>query len=140
MLTPVQTGSKLARSACGTRRNVRAAARWEIAGVARPPAVASAPAPTADFKNVRRSMMCARSFWPLADHGASAQAYSPAGGKRCAVGKCRSLLKTWKDRSLKDSPVARHVCCPITPHRISAHPVPWTAYAQDTLETALRQI
>src|SRR5215467_13316626 len=55
---PVQTGSKLARSACGTRRNVRAAARWEIAGVARPPPVANAPAPTADFKNVRRSMMC----------------------------------------------------------------------------------
>src|SRR5262249_61878474 len=63
MLTPVQTGSKLARSACGTRRNVRAAARWEIAGAARPPAVASAPAPTADFKNARRSMMCPHVVW-----------------------------------------------------------------------------
>jgi len=53
-----QTGSKLERSACGTNRSVRAAARWEIAGVSRPPAVASAPAPIVDFKNVRRFMMC----------------------------------------------------------------------------------
>src|SRR5262249_28733688 len=72
----VHTGSKLARSAWGTKRSARAAARWEIAGVARSPAVASAPAPTADFKNVRRSIMCPRIVWPLADHGASAHAYS----------------------------------------------------------------
>jgi hypothetical protein len=32
--------------------------RWEIAGVAMPPAVASALAPATVFKNVRRSMMC----------------------------------------------------------------------------------
>jgi hypothetical protein len=50
-----QIGSKLARSACGTKRSVRAAARCEIAGVARPPAAATEPA--AVFKNVRRSMM-----------------------------------------------------------------------------------
>src|SRR5215831_8163021 len=49
-----QIGSKLARSACGTKRSVRAAARCEIAGVARPLAT-SAPAP-AVFKKVRRSI------------------------------------------------------------------------------------
>src|SRR5262247_2910814 len=52
-----QIGSKLARSACGTRRNVRAAARCEMAGGARMPPVASAPAPAAVFRNVRRSMI-----------------------------------------------------------------------------------
>src|SRR5215831_20886244 len=57
MLAALQTGSKLARSASGTRRSACAAARWEIAGMARPPAVASAPAPITDFRNVRRSMM-----------------------------------------------------------------------------------
>src|SRR5258708_16626073 len=52
----VHTGSKLARSACGTKRSVRAATLWEIAGVERLPTVASAPAPAADFKNALRSM------------------------------------------------------------------------------------
>src|SRR5262245_50745919 len=52
-----QTGSKLARSACGTNRSVRAAARCEIAGVAKEPATDKAPAPAADFRNVLRSMM-----------------------------------------------------------------------------------
>jgi hypothetical protein len=54
----VQTGSKLARSACGTNRSVRAAARCEIAGVANPPVAASAPAPAAFLKNVLRSITC----------------------------------------------------------------------------------
>src|SRR5277367_5255827 len=54
-----QIGSKLARSACGTKRNVRAATRCEIAGVGRPPAAAVTPAPAAVLKNVRRSMMFA---------------------------------------------------------------------------------
>jgi hypothetical protein len=46
-------GSKLARSACGTKRYVRAAARCEIAGLASP---AAAAALAAVFKNVLRSM------------------------------------------------------------------------------------
>src|SRR5271169_6335194 len=53
----LQIGSKLARSACGTKRSVRAAARWEIAGVASPPAADSAPAPATDFRNALRSIM-----------------------------------------------------------------------------------
>src|SRR5579864_4938576 len=52
-----QMGSKFARSACGTKRSVRAAARCEIAGVAKEPATDRAPAPAADFKNALRSMM-----------------------------------------------------------------------------------
>src|SRR5258708_6223323 len=48
-----QIGSKLARSACGTKRSVRAAARWEIAGVASP-LVASA---AAVFRNALRCMV-----------------------------------------------------------------------------------
>src|SRR5262249_7785650 len=46
-----QTGSKLERSACGTKRRLRAAARWDTAGVASPPA--SAVKPT-DLRNPRR--------------------------------------------------------------------------------------
>src|SRR5438270_9064926 len=52
-----QIGSKLARSACGTKRNTRAAPRCAIAGAA------SAPAPTtpaAALMNVRRSMRTLR--------------------------------------------------------------------------------
>src|SRR5712671_2130940 len=49
-----QIGSKLARSACGTKRSARAAARWEMAGVANSPA---AMAPAAVFKNALRCMM-----------------------------------------------------------------------------------
>src|SRR5712671_6990282 len=52
-----QMGSKFARSACGTKRSVRAAARCEIAGVAKDPAAERAPAAAADFKNALRSMM-----------------------------------------------------------------------------------
>src|SRR5215472_7761253 len=48
-----QIGSKLARSACGTKRSVRAAARCEIAGVASPPAASAA----AVFRNALRSTM-----------------------------------------------------------------------------------
>src|SRR5437660_2019132 len=48
-----QTGSKLERSACGTKRRARAAARWETAGVASPPATAK-PAPTIVFSRVLR--------------------------------------------------------------------------------------
>jgi hypothetical protein len=44
-----------------------------------------------------------------------------------------------KNRSLEDEPADRHVCRPITPHRISAHPVPWTASSRDTSETPPRQ-
>src|SRR5215813_7683478 len=51
-----QIGSKLARSACGTKRSVRAAARWEIAGVARTEPDVIALAPAATFRNVRRSI------------------------------------------------------------------------------------
>src|SRR5215468_730394 len=53
-----QTGSKLERSACGTKRRVRAPARCEIAGVANPP-VASAPAPAIALSTVRRCTMAA---------------------------------------------------------------------------------
>src|SRR6266446_10343654 len=56
-----QIGSKLARSACGTRRTARAAARCEIAGVASPSAVISTPAPATDLRNARRSI----AFAPL---------------------------------------------------------------------------
>src|SRR5262249_24464831 len=49
-----QIGSKLARSACGTKRNTRAGARWPIAGAARPPAAAKTPA--AVLMNLRRSI------------------------------------------------------------------------------------
>src|SRR5262249_3601906 len=52
-----QMGSKLARSACGTKRSVRAAARCEIAGLAKEPATERAPAPATDFRNALRSMM-----------------------------------------------------------------------------------
>src|ERR1700720_164234 len=48
-----QIGSKLARSACGTKRSVRAAARCEIAGVASPPAASAA----AVFRNALRCMV-----------------------------------------------------------------------------------
>src|SRR5262244_3179339 len=51
-----QIGSKLARSACGTKRSVRAAARCDIAGVASPPAAATAPAAAPDFRKALRSM------------------------------------------------------------------------------------
>src|SRR5215475_7264734 len=51
-----QIGSKLARSACGTKRSARAAARWEIAGVASPPKAVTAPAPVSDLRNALRSM------------------------------------------------------------------------------------
>src|SRR5262252_9878650 len=47
-------GSKLARSACGTKRSTRAAARCEIAGVARAPAAVRTLAPAAALRNVRR--------------------------------------------------------------------------------------
>src|ERR1700724_3256618 len=49
-----QTGSKLERSACGTKRRVRAAARWETAGVASPPATARAPPPAMALSTARR--------------------------------------------------------------------------------------
>src|SRR6266436_3873417 len=52
-----QMGSKFARSACGTKRSARAAARCEIAGVAKEPAAERAPAAAIDFKNALRSMM-----------------------------------------------------------------------------------
>src|SRR5882762_2542040 len=51
-----QMGSKFARSACGTKRSARAAARWEIAGVAKEPAAERAPAAAVDFRNALRSM------------------------------------------------------------------------------------
>src|ERR1700674_4598920 len=51
-----QIGSKLARSACGTKRNVRAAARCEIAGIERAHVAVRAPAPAPVFKNALRSM------------------------------------------------------------------------------------
>src|SRR5258705_8734480 len=58
-------GSKLARSACGKKRSVRAPARCDIAGVASPPAAASAPAATPDVRKALRSMtivlLCAES-------------------------------------------------------------------------------
>src|SRR6516225_6590998 len=50
------TGSKFDRSACGAKRIVRAAARWEIAGVAKPPATV-APAPAMAFSTVLRCSM-----------------------------------------------------------------------------------
>jgi hypothetical protein len=46
----------LARSACGTKRNVRAAARCEIAGVEIAHVAVRAPALAAVFKNALRSM------------------------------------------------------------------------------------
>src|SRR5215813_3234775 len=51
-----QMGSKFARSACGTKRKARAAARCEIAGVAKRPAAERAPAAAVDFRNALRSM------------------------------------------------------------------------------------
>src|SRR5215831_3284398 len=51
-----QVGSKLARSACGTKRSVRAAP-CASAGVARRGEAASAAAPAADFRNLRRFMV-----------------------------------------------------------------------------------
>src|SRR5215813_4587381 len=51
-----QIGSKFARSAWGTKRSARAAARWEIAGVAKEPAAERAPAAAADFRNALRFM------------------------------------------------------------------------------------
>src|SRR5215475_16015874 len=50
-------GSKFARSACGTKRKARAAARCEIAGVAKRPAAERAPAAAVDFRKALRSMM-----------------------------------------------------------------------------------
>src|SRR5258705_12501070 len=58
-------GSKLARSACGTKRSVGAAARCDIAGVASPPAAATALAAAPDVRKALRSMtivlLCAES-------------------------------------------------------------------------------
>src|SRR5262249_15727012 len=51
-----QIGSKLARSACGTKRNTRAAARCEIAGVASAPAAVRTPTPAAALMSARRCM------------------------------------------------------------------------------------
>src|ERR1044071_2502836 len=48
-----QMGSKLARSACGTKRNTRAAPRCAIAGAASAPAPRT---PAAALMKVRRSM------------------------------------------------------------------------------------
>src|SRR5215471_11004240 len=48
-----QIGSKLARSACGTKRSARAAARWEMAGAANALAATAAAA----FTNVLRSIV-----------------------------------------------------------------------------------
>src|SRR5262249_31798995 len=53
----VQIGSQLARAACGTRRSARTPARCEMAGAVRMLPVASAPAPPAGFRNLRRSMI-----------------------------------------------------------------------------------
>src|SRR6516164_2966818 len=52
-----QIGSKLARSACGTKRSVRADARWDTAGVASAAVAASTPAPVADCRNALRFML-----------------------------------------------------------------------------------
>src|SRR5260370_40702374 len=52
-----QMGSKFARSACGTKRSARAAARCEIAGVGKEPAAERAPAAAIDFRNALRFMM-----------------------------------------------------------------------------------
>src|SRR6266852_2556946 len=52
-----QTGSKFARSAWGTKRSVRAAARCEIAGVGSPLLAATARALPPAFRNDLRFMM-----------------------------------------------------------------------------------
>src|SRR5439155_25350012 len=52
----VQTGSKLARSDCGTKRSDRAAARCDIAGIASPPAPTRVLAAAADIRKALRSM------------------------------------------------------------------------------------
>src|SRR5215470_3422579 len=51
-----QMGSKLARLACGTKRSVRAAAPWEIAGAGKPPATEMAPVLANAFRKVLRSI------------------------------------------------------------------------------------
>src|SRR5438132_6574593 len=55
MLAVPQVGSKLARSACGTKRKVRAVP-CASAGAARRGETASAAAPAADVRNLRRFM------------------------------------------------------------------------------------
>src|SRR6266487_684837 len=52
-----QTGSKLARFACGTNRSVRAAPPCAIAGAESRPLAASAPAPASPLSKVLRSMV-----------------------------------------------------------------------------------
>src|SRR5215471_11186314 len=63
----VQIGSKLARSACGTSRTVRAAARCEMAGVVSPLAAAKALTRAADLRKVRRSIGCHYETYVSAD-------------------------------------------------------------------------
>src|SRR5260370_4521249 len=82
-----QMGSKLARSACGTKRSARAAARCEIAGVAKEPAAERAPAAAADFRNALRSMMV------------------PPVQLRCAVaGKFRADMRLMPIKNRRDGP------------------------------------
>src|SRR5712664_4161902 len=52
-----QTGSKFARSACGTKRSVRAAAPCASAGAAIFCDMANVPAPATAFSSVLRSMV-----------------------------------------------------------------------------------
>src|ERR1700738_3493881 len=73
-----QIGSKLARSAWGTKRSVRAARRWDMAGAASPAVAASAPAPVADFRNSLRSMLRTPPT-ERASPGRSIEAIGPSG-------------------------------------------------------------
>src|ERR1043166_12709 len=86
-----QTGSKLERSACGTKRRVRAAARWEIAGVANPP-VTRAPAPAIAFSRVLRCTTTAPLVLSKIIHDVPNQRNVGPGARRLSTTMTREII------------------------------------------------
>src|SRR6266849_7327601 len=105
-----QIGSKLARSACGTKRSARAAARWEMAGAAGLLAASTAAA----FRNALRSM--------APSHKAAAR----RGNKRTALRRfiANTLAEVCRDaaRLSHDNGAMRCAYCAYSPLHGLAHP------------------
>src|ERR1700748_3700769 len=91
-----QIGSKLARSACGTKRSTRAPPRCAIAGAA------SAPAPTtpaAALINVRRSMRTLRRWEEILERAKGFEPSTPTLARLCSTPELRPRSR----RSGKDA-------------------------------------
>src|ERR1700721_4325035 len=87
-------GSKFARSACGTKRRVRAAAPWDRAGIERPPVAARLPAPANPFNTVLRSIRLSRSRVMSAIALASFADHSPR-VRRQSLKRARQIDGYW---------------------------------------------